>query len=117
VATKCFDQDCSTGGIDVYLGLPTATKTIVTSSGSPSQSGQPVTFTATITSSRGPVPDGQVITFSVGSKQIGTAPTVNSVASVTTSSLKTGTDTVKATFAGCAFFKKSSGTFKQVVNP
>jgi hypothetical protein len=108
---------CSTGEAAVYLAKPDKTKTTVTTSGSPSTVGQPVTFTATVSSSRGPAPDGQTITFLDGNKSLGTAPTTGGVAQFTTSSLQAGTHTIKAKFGGCAFFKASEGTVKQVVNP
>lgn len=109
---------CVNGGqAAVYLAKPDSTKTTVTTSGSPSLVGQPVTFTATVSSSRGPAPDGQTITFLDGNKILGSAPTTGGVAQFTTSSLQAGTHTIKAKFGGCAFFKASAGTVKQVVNP
>ena len=116
-ATKCVDFQCATGGVAVLISKPEPTKTTVTTSGSPSQSGQAVTFTATITSKRGLVANGQTITFLDGTKPIGTGTTANGVATFTTSSLDAKTHTIKAEFAGYPFFKASSGAVKQVVNP
>ncbi len=39
------------------------TKTVLTTSGSPSLLGQPVTFTATVSSTYGPIPNGELVTF------------------------------------------------------
>jgi hypothetical protein len=120
IASSCLilDLNCtSDGAIAVLLSTPAPTKTILTTSGSPSQLNQTVTFTDTITSTRGPVPDGQIIAFFDGKKQIATATTVNSVTSITTSSLAVGTHSIKAKFPGCPFFKRSVGMVQQIVNP
>ncbi len=118
-SATCIDfGTCVNGGqAAVYLAKPDKTKTAVTTSGSPSTVGQPVTFTATVSSSRGPAPDGQTITFLDGNKNLGTAPTTGGFAQFITSSLQAGTHTIKAKFDGCPFFKASEGTVKQVVNP
>jgi len=93
-----------------------STKTIVTTSVSPSYVGQPVTFTATITPNKGTIPDGELVTFYDGTTAIGTGGTASGVATFTTSSLKVKTHTIKATYAGDATFIPSSGTVQQVVN-
>jgi len=117
-ATSCLSPtDCSTGTAAVLLGTALPSTTTVTSSLNPSQVGQLVNLTATITSGRGAPPDGVIVTFFDGSTKIGTAPTVNGAATLTTSSLKAGTDPIKAKFPGCTFFKKSQGMLNQVVNP
>jgi hypothetical protein len=117
-ATSCLSPtDCSTGTAAVLLSTALPSTTAVTSSANPSQAGQSVTFTATITSGRGAPPDGVTVMFFDGSTKLGTAPTVNGAASFTISSLKAGTDPIKAKFPGCTFFKKSQGMINQVVNP
>ncbi len=90
------------------------TSTSVTSSVNPSLYGQRVTFTATVTSLSGVIPDGEV-SFYDGDK-IGTSATSGGVATFTTSTLKSGTHTIRATFAGPGF-EPSSGTVTQVVTP
>jgi Bacterial Ig-like domain (group 3)/FG-GAP-like repeat/FG-GAP repeat len=105
------------GGVAVLIGVPAKTKTTVSTSGSPSLVGSPVTFTATVTAAYGPVPNGVSVAFYNGSKTIGTATTMNGVAKFTTSSLPAGTHTIKASYPSSAFFKASSGTVTQVVNP
>ena len=92
-----------------------ATKTVVTTSGSPSQLGQPVTFTTTVTSKDGAIPNGEVVTFYNGRTEIGTGITASGVATFTTSALKVGRHTIKATYPGDDTFEPSSGSVKQVV--
>ncbi len=92
-----------------------ASKTVLTTSGSPSHVGQPVTFTATVTSKRGAIPDGELVTFYDGKTVIGTGATASGVATFTTSSLKAKTHTIKATYAGDDTFEPSTGSVKQVV--
>jgi hypothetical protein len=117
-ATSCLTPtDCSTGAAAVLLSTALPSTTTVTSSANPSQAGQAVTFTATITSGRGAPPDGVTVTFFDGSTKLGTALTTNGAATFTTSTLKAGTDLIKAKFPGCTFFKKSQGMINQVVNP
>lgn len=118
VADGCdgYGDKCLVGGVAVSLGLPAKTITTVTTSGSPSMFGQPVTFTATITAAYGPIPDGTIVSFYDNSNQIGTGTTTSGTATFTTSSLKTGTHTIKASYPSSAYFKKSSGTVRQAVN-
>jgi hypothetical protein len=105
-------------GIGVLLNITSApTTTTVTTSGSPSIVNQPVTFTATVTSDLGPIPNGQSITFYNGKIEMGISTTTNGVASLTTSSLTEGKHTVKATYSAHGFFRTSSGTVTQVVDP
>jgi hypothetical protein len=95
--------------------LPAATTVVVSSSGSPSFINQSVSFTATVSSTDGSIPNGETVTFFDGATQIGTGLTAGGVASFTTSSLSAKTHTIKATYAGDATFKTSSGTVTQVV--
>src|SRR5208282_2656678 len=74
-----------------------STKMVVTTSGSPSMVGQPVTFTATVTPTQGAIPDGELVTFYNYKAEIGTGTTASGVATFTTSSLKAGTHHIKAT--------------------
>jgi hypothetical protein len=92
-------------------------KTVLTTSGSPSHVGQPVTFTATVTSSDGTIPDGELVTFFDRKIVIGTGTTASGVATFTTSALKVKTHVIKATYPGDAVFKPSSGWVTQVVEP
>jgi hypothetical protein len=49
--------------------------TMLTTSGSPSFVGQPVTFTATVSSTHGSIPDGELVTFYDATTAIGTGGT------------------------------------------
>jgi hypothetical protein len=119
VADECdgFSGTCPLGGgVSVLLGVPATTKITVTTSMTPSPTGQPVTFTATVTATEGPIPNGTTITFYNNNTVIGTAKTTNGAAKFTTSSLAVGTHTIKASYPSSAFFKASSGTVRQVEN-
>jgi hypothetical protein len=96
--------------------LPAATKTNITTSGSPSLVNQPVTFTATITSTYGPIPDGETIAFFDGTTAIGTATTTSGIATFNSSSLTARAHTIKASYPGDATFKPSAGTVKELVS-
>ena len=98
-------------------GTPSVT---LTSSVNPSTSGQPVTFSATVagTSGGAPVPTGTVAFYQTVFP-LGTI-TLNSTgqASVTTSSLSTGTNTISAIYSGDTNYSSvSSAVLTQVVNP
>jgi hypothetical protein len=95
---------------------PYPSKTTLATSGSPSLVGQSVTFTATVSSLYGTIPDGGTVTFHDGVTQIGTGITASGVATFATSSLTVGWHHIKATYAGDAAFKLSSGSVRQVVN-
>jgi len=93
-----------------------ATKTVVTTSGSPSFVGQPVTFTATVTSSHGTIPDGELVTFYDGTTTLGSVALTGGTAANTNSSLSAKTHIIKATYAGDDTFEPSTGSVKQVVD-
>jgi hypothetical protein len=96
--------------------LPAATTTKITTSGSPTYINQLVIFTATITSTYGPIPDGEAVTFYDGTTVITTGITTNGVSTFSSSTLAARSHTIKATYAGDAAFKSSSGTVTQVIN-
>ena len=103
--------------VGVLLNLTrAATVTAVTSSLNPSHVNQPVTFTATITSIL-PVSDGEIVTFYSGIHNLGSSPTTNGRATLTTSFSNAKIYTIKAKYPGSSFRKPSAGTVKQVVNP
>jgi Bacterial Ig-like domain (group 3)/FG-GAP-like repeat len=97
----------------INRGVPS--KTVLTTSGSPSFVGQPVTFTATVTPNHGTIPDGELVTFFDGMTEIGTGTTTSGVATFTTSSLTLKTHTIKGTYPGDAVFQSSTGSVTQVV--
>ena len=93
--------------------VPAITSTALTTSASPSIGGAPVTLTAVVTGSGG-IPTGTVIFFSgvgAGATTLGTG-TVNSkgVATITTSSLAVGQDTLTAIYSGDARDNGSTAT-------
>ncbi len=94
---------------------------MVTTSGSPSFVGQPVTFTATVTSSYGAIPDGEVVTFYddphyTVKTDVASGTTVGGVVTFTTSSLVQKGHAISATYAGDAKFKTASGSVLQTVD-
>jgi len=94
-----------------------STSTSLKTSANPSTSGQPVTFTATIsvTSPGSGTPTGTA-TFYDGSNQLGTGSVSGSVATYTTSTLSTGTHSIKAVYGSDTNFKGStSSLLSQVV--
>lgn len=120
VVNSCTSSLCTGDGLlDVLLNVvrKTATATIVSTSGSPSQVNQSVTFTATTTSTYGPVPDGITVTFSDNKVVIGTGITSHGVATFSTSLLAIGTHLIKASYPVNSFFMGSYGRLKQIVQP
>lgn len=85
----------------IHLGSTLLDSMVLTSSQNPSVSGEPVTFTATVTAT-GAAPVGSV-TFKAASQVLGTVPVVGGVASLTVSSLKTGSTLISAKFQGTGF--------------
>ncbi len=98
--------------------VPGASKTVLTTSGSPSFVGQPVTFTATVKSTYGAIPDGELVTFydHDGEIAIGTGATASGAATFITSSLTANAHTIEGIYAGGTIFKPSKGTVAQVVD-
>ena len=107
----------TSGTLREYVArLPVASKTVVTTSGSPSLVGQPVTFTATINSVYGTIPNGETVTFYDGAEVLGAETTTSDVATLTTSTLSAATHSIRAKYAGDSTFESSIGSVKQVVN-
>jgi Bacterial Ig-like domain (group 3)/FG-GAP-like repeat len=88
----------------------------LTTSGSPSLVGQPVTFTATPISHGGFVPNGEIVTFFDFKTVLGTVPTSGGQAKFTTSSLSAKRHTIRATYPGDAIRQPSGASLPQVVN-
>jgi hypothetical protein len=107
------NEGSTSATVTEYIKFPS--KTVSTTSGSPSLVGQPVTFTARVTSGNGAIPDGEQVTFYDGTTAIGTNATARGVATYTTSLLTARAHTIKATYAGDANFKPSSGLVMQLV--
>jgi len=91
--------------------------TALTSSLNPSTHGTAVTFTATVSPA---VPNGETVNFYVGTTSktlIGTGTTAGGVATLTISTLASGTDTIWAEYVGDANYAYSwSSSLAQTVN-
>ena len=96
----------------------TATTTSVTASPNPAVSGQTVALTATVSSSTGSAAPTGTVTFSQGSTILGTT-TLDSAgtATVSTSALVVGSDTITASYGGDTTYAASSSTVTETVNP
>jgi uncharacterized repeat protein (TIGR03803 family) len=101
----------------VFKLTPAAvTTTTLSSSPNPSSYGQPVTFTAEVTSKLGAPPDGETVSFMKGTTLLGTGTLSDGSATFTMSTLKVGTTSVTAVYAGDSKFAGSkSKAVKQVV--
>jgi hypothetical protein len=104
--------------IFLFAALPshaqTATTTTVEANPSVSTYGTSVTIVATVSPS---VPNAEGVTFYENGSMIGTAFTIGSVASYTTSTLPAGSDSLTAVYAGDANFAGStSSPFTQTVS-
>ena len=103
-----------TGG---YNSSPLSTSTAVTSSQSPSASGQSVTLTCTITTQDGGSATGSV-TFYDGGTALGSSSVSGNIAMYPTNLFTTGTHTITATYSGDFYYLgSSSAVLTQVVNP
>jgi hypothetical protein len=108
----------TSGGVGVLQNASGFSPTAValTTSGSPSHVGQPVTFTAVVTSSNGNmVPDGELVTLHDGTAFMGSASLSGGKAMIATSSLLARTHSISATYAGDTKFLGSTGRVSQVV--
>lgn len=106
------------GLVAVALNIFSAnTTTRVVSSAQPANPGQLVTFSATVASIVS-VPDGSLVTFtdSVGGATLGTAPTLNGVAILTTSFSVAGHHTITASFQGSLYLNPSLGSVVETIN-
>ena len=86
--------------VDVTKGSPTIT---LTSSANPSTTNEPVTFTATV-----PAGVTGTITFLENGNAVGTGTIANGQATLTTSTLPFGTQTITATYPGDASYNSAS---------
>ncbi len=105
----------STSSVVSQVVSQAITTTTMTSSLNPSKQGQAVTFTATVTAPN-ENPTGTV-TFTAGSSVLGTVTLSGNKASLTNSSLATGSTVITATYNGGTDFTVSSVSLTQVVNP
>jgi hypothetical protein len=115
VANECDLNNCSNAVVGVLLSYPGASKTVVTTSGSPTFVGQAVTFNAKVTSSFREIPDGELVAFYDGTAPITSVPLAGGTATYTTSSLAARTHTIKAEYSGDTASSPSKGRVQQVV--
>lgn len=111
-------DDANTGSSSPTLTeyIQGASKTVVTTSGSPVFVGQQVTFTATVSSKFGTIPDGGLVTFYDGTQVLGTSQLARGTAVYSTAALAAKNHVIKAIYSGDPIFKPSSGAVIQVVN-
>jgi hypothetical protein len=96
----------SSGSLTQTVNQLASTRTTLTSSANPSNTGQPVTFTATVTGPGG-TPTGSV-TFKDGGATLATVALTAGSASFTTSSLALGGHSITASYNGSANFAAST---------
>jgi len=101
------DFDTSTSPAVSLVTDAASTTTVVTSSLNPSSYDESVTFTATVSSSATAKATGTV-TFLANGKSIGTGTLSSGVATLKTSALAVGTNSITATYAGDADYKTST---------
>jgi hypothetical protein len=116
-ATYSGDSNNQGSSTTISEYIVATTKTVLATSGSPSQVGQAVTFTATVSANSGSVPNGESVTFYDGNNVLGSAPLAGGTAFFATSSLSAMTHMIKAVYPGDPIFKNSSGRVTQVVEP
>ena len=112
---NAYDPNYPGASVGVMLSYPGASKTVVTTSASPSWVGQSVTFTAKVTSVFRVIPDGELVTFYDGATAIASVPLAGGTATYTTSSLSAKTHTIKAKYSGDTASLPSQGKVLQVV--
>jgi uncharacterized repeat protein (TIGR03803 family) len=86
----------------------TPTTTTLSSLLNPSVYGQAVNFTATVTSKAGAPPDGETVSLMKGKTVLGTGTLSGGSASLMTSALTAGTDSVTAVYGGDTNFASST---------
>jgi uncharacterized protein (DUF2141 family) len=119
------EYNVGNGGVGVLLNntesIFVPTTTLLFSSPNPSSAGQAATFNAIVSSISGTPPNGRSVTFYLyGTPEIlGTALLSGGTASITTSSLPTGTQAITALFSGDEqhFGPSMSPPLQQVVKP
>jgi hypothetical protein len=103
----------STYNVHGFIYTPALTTTKLTSSPNPSTDGQTVPFTAVVTPAP---PNGETVSFMQGTTVLGTGTLSGGSATFKTSTLKVGTDSITAVYAGDLNFAAStSKADKQVV--
>ena len=102
VANRSIDLVCSMG--------VTPTTSLLTSSQNPITYGQSVTFTNTVQSSGVTAAATGTVLFFNGGTLLGTGPSVNGVATFTTSGLPAGADPITASYSGDTHYTNSTSS-------
>jgi Bacterial Ig-like domain (group 3)/FG-GAP-like repeat len=113
--SSAFLASTSAAFIQIVAGKAIPSAMTLTTSGSPSLLGQPLTFTATVTSADGSIPDGETVLFYRGALEIGRSRTVGGVTTFTTANLAAGKHTIRALYPGYHAFGESTASLIQVV--
>lgn len=119
IAGTYADSNSMLHGFIYDSSVLTATTTTLTPVPTPNPSvyQEPVTLTATVSSTGGTPANGESVTFLSGTTTLGTAQLTSGAASLTTTDLPTGTDSITASYGGDADFAGSTSTaVSQTVN-
>lgn len=113
-----LDSNLITRPPDTCTTASNSTTTSLASSSNPSTSGAPVTLTATVAGVTGGTPTGSV-TFEEGTTSLGTAPIGSGGhATITTSALASGRDSITAVYSGApGFLPSASPPLVETVTP
>lgn len=107
----------SSDTIEQLVGGKVATTVDLTSSSNPAPRKQPVTFSATITTASGAAVTTGAVRFYDGYRSLGApvAVAADGTATLTTSALRVGTHTIRATFTGTPMLRSSTEKVRQVI--
>ncbi|MGO9336809.1 MAG: Ig-like domain repeat protein [Terracidiphilus sp.] len=94
----------------VFAPSLTATTTALISDTNPSIFGEPVTLTATVASGSGQPPDGETVWFMSGATQAGSQTLTGGTATLTTTNLPVGADSLTAVYGGDLNFAGSTSS-------
>jgi len=115
--TATYSGDANNTGSSAALTeyIQGSSKTVVTTSGSPTFVGQTVTFTATVSSNFGVIPNGDLVTFYDGTTLLGSNTLAGGTTTFSDSSLSAKTHSITAKYTGDPIFTPSIGKVKQIV--
>jgi len=111
-----FDSVSAVGNLDdVWRYQPlanavaaAATTTTLKSSQATITYGQPLTLSAKVTAGKGAPPNGETVDFFNGAQLLGSAPLASGAASITTSAITAGSDTLEAVYGGDVSLARSA---------